>query len=82
MEARGLTPLRGRLRRHWSVGALRRTLLAPLPSILRHKHGALLNSIVQEPTYASKAGGRRRGITSVANSSSERVAFSVPYQGG
>jgi ATP-binding cassette, subfamily B, bacterial MsbA len=49
------TRLVGDLRRHWSVSSLRHSLLAPLPAILRHKQGALLNSIVQEPTYASKA---------------------------
>ncbi len=57
---------------------------APPPSIQRLQiaRGRSAHRRSGQSHSAAFAGGRMRGITSPANSSSDALAFSVPYQGG
>lgn len=43
------------LRLYWATGIMRNYLSSRYPSIIKQKQGVLMNNMVHEPTYASKA---------------------------
>jgi len=44
-----------RLRQYWSAGIMENYLMSKYTDMIKHRQGVLINNMVHEPTYASKA---------------------------